>query len=228
MKVTKHTIIAALMIFLAILIGHTTETGFSIGDKIFLGLGISPWTNGQTGFHYPFIIFSVLIIIGCIEARRAMTRLQLIVLILLLFSLTPQVVSLIKPLYFSMHSGLDAVEYDSRNSHFDVTTSADKKNEEIIGTVTLTNYGKNPIRFGIKIPSNNVVFHDCFSQDLVLTGFENLEEPDMFRIFPGQRKAILSYTTLPLQNDNYGMGTMSGPDLILFTNTESRVVGNNL
>jgi len=85
LKITRQAMISVLLIFFAIFLGHTTETGFSIGDKILLGFGISPWSNGQTGFHYPIIIYFVLFIIGCLEARRVMSSRQLIVLLLLIY-----------------------------------------------------------------------------------------------------------------------------------------------
>jgi len=220
--------ISVLLIFFAIFLGHTTETGFSIGDKILLGFGISPWSNGQTGFHYPIIIYFVLFIIGCLEARRVMSSRQLIVLLLLVFMITPSVVSLVKPVYFRMQSGLATVEYDARNSSFNISFSLDNEKLETIGAISLTNYGNNPIEFGIKIPSDSFIAHEWFSEDLILTRVENSEDPGTFILYPGQRQTILSYTTIPWKNGNNGTGTMNGPNLILFSNNENREVGYNL
>ncbi|EHQ91016.1 hypothetical protein [Desulfosporosinus youngiae] len=228
MKISRQAIISVLLIFFAIFLGHTTETGFSIGDKMLLGFGISPWSNGQTGFHYPIIIYYVLFIIGCLEARRVMSSRQLIVLLIFLLTITPSVVSLVKPVYFRMQSGLATVEYDSRNSHFNIRSSLDNNKLEIIGAIPLTNYGNDPVEFGIKIPSDSFIAHEWFSGDLILTSVESLEDPGTFILYPGQRQTILSYTTIPLKNDNNGTGTMNGPDLILFSNNENRKVGHNL
>ncbi|WP_073031819.1 hypothetical protein [Desulfosporosinus lacus] len=228
MKITRQEIISVLLIFFAIFLGHTTETGFSIGDKILLGFGISPWSNGQTGFHYPIIIYFVLFIIGCLEARRVMSSRQLIVLLLLVFIITPSVVSLVKPVYFRMQSGLATVEYDSRNSSFNIRSSLDNEKLVTIGAISLTNYGNNPIEFGIKIPSDSFIAHEWFSEDLILTRVENSEDPGTFILYPGQRQTILSYTTIPWKNGNNGTGTMNGPNLILFSNNENRKVGYNL
>ncbi|MCO1604691.1 hypothetical protein [Desulfosporosinus nitroreducens] len=228
MKITRQAIISVLLIFFAIFLGHTTETGFSIGDKILLGFGISPWSNGQTGFHYPIIIYFVLFIIGCLEARRVMSSRQLIVLLLLVFIITPSVVSLVKPVYFRMQSGLATVEYDARNSSFNISSSLDNEKLETIGAISLTNYGNNPIEFGIKIPSDSFIAHEWFSEDLILTRVENSEDPGTFILYPGQRQTILSYTTIPWKNGNNGTGTMNGPNLILFSNNENRKVGYNL
>ncbi|MDO0826040.1 hypothetical protein [Desulfosporosinus nitroreducens] len=228
MKITRQAIISVLLIFFAIFLGHTTETGFSIGDKILLGFGISPWSNGQTGFHYPIIIYFVLFIIGCLEARRVMSSRQLIVLLLLVFIITPSVVSLVKPVYFRMQSGLATVEYDARNSSFNIRSSLDNEKLETIGAISLTNYGNNPIEFGIKIPSDSFIAHEWFSEDLILTRVENSEDPGTFILYPGQRQTILSYTTIPWKNGNNGTGTMNGLNLILFSNNENRKVGYNL
>jgi len=225
LKITRHSIISVLLIFIAILLAHTTETGFSIGDKIFTGLGISSLTDGQTGFHYPIIIYFVLFIIGCMEARRVMSRRQLIAVLLLLFITVPSAVSLAKPVYYKMHNGLDTVEYDSTNTQFNIRCSEDGKYIEIIGAITLTNYGNDLLYLGIKIPSEGDIKQKWFSNDLILTGVDSSSE---FILPPGQKRTILTYTKTPLINDYNGQGSMSGPKLILFTDNKTRTVGYNL
>lgn len=157
-----------------------------------------------------------------------MSSRQLIVLLLLLFTITPSVVSLVKPVYFRMQSGLAAVEYDPGNSHFNIRSSLDNKKLEIIGAISLTNYGNNPIEFGIKIPSDSFIADELFSEDLILTEAENSEDPETFILYPGQRRTILSYTTIPWKNGGNGTGTMNGPNLILFSQNENREVGYHL
>lgn len=229
MKISRHAIISVILIFLAILLGHTTKTGFSIGDKILLGLGISPWSNGQTGgFHYPVIIYFALFIIGCLEARRTMSVRQLLIQLLLLFILTPSAVAFVKPYYYRMHSGLDSIEYDLRNSKFNFRGSNDKKNMEILGAIVLTNYGKDTIKIGIKIPADNFIKKEWFSQDLILAEVDNSEEPGNFILHSGETRTILSYNSISLKTGYNGQGSMQGPNLILYTKDESRKVGNNL
>jgi hypothetical protein len=227
LKISRQAIMSVLLLFSASIIGFTTPTGFSLGDKLFLAIGIPPWSNGQTGFHYSILITFVLLLIGFMEARRAFTGRQLLLLFLLLSLLTPPSVSLLKPAYFKMHHGLAAIEYNPQQSHFDLRTSADKQNMEISGTVALTNYGRNSIEFGIKIPANNLIFQERFSQDLTLTGTEDLKEPEVFLLHPGETRTFSSYTTIPVNSFN-GQGSMSGPNLILFTADDVRTVGHNL
>ncbi|WP_434512143.1 hypothetical protein [Desulfitobacterium sp. AusDCA] len=217
-----------LLIFSGIIIGFTTRTGFSLGDRIFLDLGISPWSNSQTGFHNTIVISLVLFLIGGIEARRVVSRRKLFILIILLMLLTPTVLSLIKPVYFGIHSGLASIEYESRISHFDIRSSEDNKNVEVIGSIILTNHGKKPIRVGIKIPADDRIHREWLLHDLVLLGVNDSEEPGTFILPPGETENILTFTTIPSENGYNGRGLMNGPNLILFTDDETRLVGHNL
>jgi hypothetical protein len=154
-----------------------------------------------------------------------MTGRRLLTLIILLWILTPTVSSLIKPVYYGAHSGLDAVEYDSRMSHFDIR-AAEGKNIKVIGSVILTNYGRKPIEVGIKIPLDAKIQREWLSYELVLTGVS--EKPEIFILPPGETENILTYTTIPSENGYNGQGMMNGPNLILFTDDETRLVGHNL
>lgn len=227
MKNTKHGIIGGLIIFIAILIGMISETGFSFGDKIFLALGITPMTNGQTGMHLPFFIAFPLFIIGCLEARRAFNSVRTLLLLVILFLIAPSVLSSIKPVYYRMQSGLNTIEYDTRNSHFQMNSETDNKNIDFLMAVTLSNYGKDTIQFGVKIPAKQDLF-DLLHKDLILKAETNSKEQESFILHPGETKTFLSYTVLPTNNENNGQATMKGPNLILFNNNESRLVGYNL
>lgn len=227
MKISRQIIIGTGLLLLSGLIGHTTETGFSIGDRIFLGLGLSPWSNGQTGFHYPVIISFLLLIIGCLEAKRVMPVRQLLVLLLLLSFVTPTVVSSVKPFYYRMHIGLASVAYDIKKSNFSIRSSEDHKGMEILGAVVLTNYGKDIINFGIKIPADDFLLGEYFSQGLLLSEVNNTQ-PGNFILHPGETRTFLSYNEVSTDNDFNGQGNMNGPNLILFTDDETREVGFNL
>lgn len=63
-KVTNRTI-AILLIVLGLIFGVTwNRAKYCIGDEIFLALGISPWSNGSTGTHYPAIVGYLAILVG--------------------------------------------------------------------------------------------------------------------------------------------------------------------
>jgi len=227
LKNKKHGIIGGLVIFIAALIGWTSETGFSFGDKIFLALGISPWTNGQTGMHLPFFIVLALFIIGCFEVRRAFNSVQTLLLLVILSLIAPSVLSSIKPVYYRTQSGLNTIEYDTRNSHLQINSETDNKNIDVLAAITLSNYGKDTIQFGIKIPANQDLL-DWLHKDLILKAETNSKEQESFILNPGETKTFLSYTVLPSNNENNGEATMNGPNLILFNNNQSRLVGFNL
>jgi len=62
----------------------------------------------------------------------------------------------------------------------------------------------------------------------------NSKEQQSFTLNPGETKTFLSYTVLSTNNENngeatiYGSGSMTGPNLILSDNNQSRLVGSNL
>lgn len=226
MKDTKHGIIGGLVIFVAILIGMISETGFSLGDKLFLALGITPWTNGQTGMHLPFFIAFALFIIGCLEARRAFNSVQTLLLLVILFLIAPSVLTSIKQVYYKTQSGLNTIEYDTRNSHLQINSEKDNKNIDVLASITLSNYGKDTVQFGIKIPPDRELL-DWLHKDLILKAETNSTGQESFILHPGETKTFLSYTVLPTNIGN-GEAKINGPNLILFKNNESRLVGFNL
>jgi len=226
LKDTKHGIIGGLVIFVAILIGMISKTGFSLGDKLFLALGITPWTNGQTGMHLPFFIAFTLFIIGCLEARRAFNSVQTLLLLVILFLIAPLVLTSIKQVYYKTQSGLNTIEYETRNSHLQINSEKDNKNINILASITLSNYGKNTVQFGIKIPPDRELL-DWLHKDLILKAETNSTGQENFVLHPGETKTFLSYTVLPTNIGN-GEATLIGPNLILFKDKESRLVGTNL
>jgi hypothetical protein len=210
------------------MIGSSTQSGFSFGDQMFWGLGISPWSNGQFGFHYPIIVTVILLITGVIIAKTEVPPRRIGVLILFLVVLSPMIVSILKPVYFKMHRGLGAIEYEYKKSHIEIRSTEDNKNLEVIGSIVLTNYGKHSLNVGIKISSDGYVQQEWFSNDVILTGGNISEQSGVFTLFPGKTQTISTLSTIPSINGTVGGGTMNGPNLILFTDKEMRKVGYNL
>lgn len=63
-KVTNR-IIAVVLIVLGLVLGATwNRANYCIGNEIFIALGISPWSNGSSGTHYPGVIGGFLILAG--------------------------------------------------------------------------------------------------------------------------------------------------------------------
>lgn len=227
MRISKRGIISVILIILAFMIGTSTQSGFSFGDEMLWGLGISPWSNGQFGFHYPIIVTVILLITGGIIAKTEVPPRRIGVLILFLVVLSPMIVSILKPVYFKMHSELGAIEYEYKKSHFDIRSSADNKNLDITGFIVLTNYGKDSLEVGIKIPADGYVQQEWFSKDLILAGGDISEKSGVVTLPPGKRRTISTFSTIPSKKGTLEHGSMNGPNLILFTDDESRKVGNN-
>jgi len=70
LNLIQRGIISSGLILLAVVTGYTPPSGFSLVDKLFLMIGISPWSNGQTGFHNTIFVTFSLLIIGILEAKR--------------------------------------------------------------------------------------------------------------------------------------------------------------
>ena len=227
MRISKRGVISVTLIILAFMIGTSTQSGFSFGEEMFWSLGISPWSNGQFGFHYPIILTVILLISGGIIAKTEVPPRRIGVLILFLVVLSPIIVSILKPVYFKMHSGLGAIEYEYKKSNFDIRSTADNKNLDITGLIVLTNYGKNSLEVGIKIPADGYVQQEWFSNDLILAGGDISERSGVFILPPGERRTISILSTIPSKKGTFESGTMHGPNLILFTEDESRKVRNN-
>lgn len=227
MNVTVRKVISVLIMFLALIFGATTGTGFSLGDKFFLALGISPWTNGQTGFRLPILVAFILFIIGVLVARKVMSGTRILILIILLPILVSPTLSLIKPIYYGMHNGLEAIEYDPGNAQINFKTSRSKKYIEITASIPLANYGNDSMQFGIKVPSDDEFHRGWLSQDLIL-GTQGSPESKTFTLAPGEKRTILAYSKILPRNSEGWDGSTNGPDLILFTDKETRMVGENL
>ena len=184
-------------------------------------------TSTQSGFHYPIIVTVILLITGGIIAKTEVPPRRIGVLILFLVVLSPMIVSILKPVYFKMHSGLGAIEYEYKKSHFDIRSSADNKNFDVTGSIVLTNYGKDSLEAGIKIPADGYVQQEWFSNDLILAGGDISDKSGVVTLPPGERRTISTFSTIPSKKGTLEHGLMNGPNLILFTDDESRKVGNN-
>ena len=58
-------IIAVSLIALGLVLGVTWNSArCCMGDELFVALGISPWSNGSSGIHYPAVIGSFVILVG--------------------------------------------------------------------------------------------------------------------------------------------------------------------
>lgn len=76
-------ILAALLCLLFFFFGATLGNGFCLGDRIMTGLGLSPWSRGTGGTHYPAVIalagiFGFFVLFTCTTEQKARTFRRLI------------------------------------------------------------------------------------------------------------------------------------------------------
>ena len=58
-------IAAVPLIALGLVLGVTWNSArYCMGDELFVALGISPWSNGSSGTHYPAVIGIFVILVG--------------------------------------------------------------------------------------------------------------------------------------------------------------------
>ena len=89
-----NRIIAVLLIALGLILSVTWNSAkYCIGDEIFIALGISPWSNGSSGTHYPAVIGSFVILAGIgilnltLQRKARLWIWTAVILFLILFSL---------------------------------------------------------------------------------------------------------------------------------------------
>ena len=93
-KKLTNRIIAVLLIVLGLILGVTWNSAkYCIGDEILIALGISPWSNGSSGTHYPAIIGSFVILAGIsilnltLQKKARLWISTAVILFLILFNL---------------------------------------------------------------------------------------------------------------------------------------------
>lgn len=74
-KMYAKRIVAVFLFALGLVLGVTWNSEkYCIGDEIFIALGISPWSNGSTGTHYPAVIGIVFILIGIVVLNLTLQK----------------------------------------------------------------------------------------------------------------------------------------------------------
>jgi hypothetical protein len=228
-KLLKRGIAPILLMIFAGLIGMSTPSGFSLGDKLFNLVGLPAWSNGQIGLYYPGMLALCLLVIGAIWVGRELGGKGLLVLIIACGLLLPKAVSLIEVIYYKAHSGIWAIDYDPHSSQIDYASETDNHTLAVSGQLALTNFGGGPVTFGIKVlddtlPPGEVIF----PKGIILNEEDGAKDSEQFTLEPGERRSIDVYTTsLTEANFQGASGELGGPDLVLFTGSGTRIVGRN-
>lgn len=228
-KLSKRGIASILLMIFAFLIGMSAPSGFSLGDKLFNLVGLPAWSNGQSGLRYPAILALCLFVIGAIWVGRELGGKSLLVLIIACVLLSPGAVSWSEAIYYKAHSGIWAIDYDPRNSQIDYASESDNHTLAVSGQLALTNYGGDPVTFGIKVlddtlPPGEVIF----PKGIILNGEDGAKDSEQFTLEPGERRSIDVHTISLTEANFQGVsGELGGPDLVLFTGTGTRIVGRS-
>jgi hypothetical protein len=141
--------------------------------------------------------------------------------------LSPGAVSWSEAIYYKAHSGIWAIDYDPRNSQIDYASESDNHTLAVSGQLALTNYGGDPVTFGIKVlddtlPPGEVIF----PKGIILNGEDGAKDSEQFTLEPGERRSIDVHTISLTEANFQGVsGELGGPDLVLFTGTGTRIVG---
>lgn len=225
-KVSKRGIASICIMSLSSILGISYKSGFSFGDELFYFLGIPPWSNGYTGTHYTALFSIFLFFIGAILAGKVFSGKKLAAAILLSITLMPAVAFESRLLFLRTQSGLKTIEYKLKTSNLEIRTTTDG-NLDVTGTVVLTNYGKAPLSFGIRLPENDLHQRFLVHKGVNLTGMDGSERSEIFGLSSGETKAIIISTIQSQSKDYTGTGRINGPDLILFNESEQRMVGDN-
>ena len=220
---SKLGIVSTSMMVFAVILGASNRSGVSLGDTVFNAVGIPSWSNGYSGFHFTLLLSLILFILGVVDARKVFSRKKLVILIFVCLILVPPITLQGRICLLRLQSGLKTVEYNMNPSHLDFSSTEDRK-LNINGTLILTNYGKTPITFGIKLPNTERTQRFGISREIDLKG---IEKSGTLEHRAGERKEIEILTVLSESVDYNGKGVMNGPDLLLFNQSELRMVGNN-
>jgi hypothetical protein len=228
-KLSKRGIASILLLIFAFLIGVSAPSGFSLGDKLFNLVGLPAWSNGQSGLRYPAILALCLLVIGAIWVGRELGFKSLLVLIIACALLSPGAVSWSEAIYYKVHSGIWAIDYDPHSSRIDYAGETDNHTLAVSGQLALTNYGGGPVNFGIKVlddtlPPGEVIF----PKGIILNEEDGAKDSEQFTLDSGERRSIDVHTISLTEANFQGLsGELGGPDLVLFTGSGTRIVGRN-
>lgn len=212
-----------LLVFLIVFFGETKH-GFVLGDYILSKIGISVWSDGNTGVHYTGIVTSVLTLISlfCILRFRKDVHEKFGKFVLIFFIVSYFVYP---PIYNSVYgavksnmSGLSSIEYIREKSRIEF--SSNSNDIKFNGKITLKNYSEKEKEFYIKIPLDND--RDLFGDVKEATVCNDSHEIIKFTIEP---ESEIGFDVKAYVKPNHSVNSSSGnivPDVVIFNETEEK------
>lgn len=221
-----HKFLGIGIICFGILMGITTKSGFSLGSSMFQFFGLQSWSREQIGLYYPGILSIVLIVLGVFMARKHVSFKNVFIIILAGILVAPFVVSWGKVAYLKTSTGINAMEYNRKQSNFKVQIENGSEIITIRGNIKLTNHGNEKVSFYMVLrPRDHEKNRESgwFVEDIEL--YEKNINNDFvnFVLEPGQSKSIDVYSEIPNYNQIYYMeGNLNGPDLVIYNEHEKK------
>jgi hypothetical protein len=204
-----------LMVF-GIAFASQDKNGFSFGDRILQRIGLEAWSNPEQnmGFHYT-VLYSLVFIIGgwwgavrlLKEIHPKIDRRMVVLFFITLFFLAHPINTVVKQMYYSWQSGIDAIEYYPKESRCTVSRMDENGPATLDCQFTFENHQSYPQRFRIKWKGEEI-----FQGAITLT-FN--ERPYIVEI-PAEHKVSVSlHTEVEDGQILIHSGEFVGPELIL-------------
>jgi hypothetical protein len=213
-----------LLLVLLIILFVENKHDFILGDFILSKMGISVWSNGESGLHYTGVVAAVLLIIaisGIVSFKKDVHR--NFGRFVLIFFLVGAVIY--QPTYDSVYgfvksnlNGLEPIEYIKDDSQINFKSV----NNDILftGKIGLKNYSRDIKEFYIKIPleQRRSVIKDLNK----ITICNNYNKPAKFIIGPKSEFYLdINFSVKQNEELNNCSGSML-PVIILFNGTEEK------
>ncbi len=210
-----------LMIIILAILFVDNRHDFVLGDFILTKMGISVWSDGDSGLHYTGVITAILMLLGVagIIYFKEDVHLNFGKFVVIFFIAG---VIMYQPAYDSVYgfvrsnlNGLKTIEYIRDGSQINF-----KSNGEIIsvdGKIILKNYSSDKKEFYIKIP----VREDYLSKSAhLITVCDNSGKPVKFVIWPNNQVDLdIKFSIHDLKPEWQG-GSLTPTDIIIYNDTE--------
>ncbi|EGD49323.1 hypothetical protein Cpap_3755 [Ruminiclostridium papyrosolvens DSM 2782] len=209
------------MVILLVILFSNNKHNLILGDFILTKMGISVWSDGNSGLHYTGVITLTLILLGvagiiCFNEDVHRNFGKFVVLFFIVGSIIYQpTYDIAYGFVKSKLSGLQTIEYIRDGSQINYTN-----NGGIIslnGKIKLKNYSNDKKEFYIKIP----ILEDYLSKNAkIITVSNTLKEPVKFVVFPNRQVNLdINFSILDRESE-WQSGNLNPPSIIIYNDTE--------
>ena len=204
MKKSWLIVLAFFTMGLSILLLIRYPNDISIGEKLFYGIGLNPWSNGNSGFNYVSIFIFLLIFTSIWASSRYFNSKYLGRIIFLSFALVIVLPNFLVIQYQTfIAEGIYSLDYNDKNSRCDFKTD---NNDMFSGVCELefTNYSKERITFYLSLRETE---NQYITSSLVNL---NVIEQYPLTILPKETKVFSIPFSKDISNSKNGISQGSG------------------